>query len=157
MHRKKRRGFTVLGRALKNKRNRDKRYYTIRELMTLTGLSRRQIDYWAAMRLITPSLRNPGVRGGKAASFYSGHEALKVLIFSDVKSRGFSLLQIRQLQRNFVTNGVRLNEAGTYLLTDGVTILYANSDNEVIDILKSNRQMLLVPIQEQAERLKRVA
>jgi len=79
------------------------------------------------------------------------------LIFSDVKSRGFSLQQIRQLQRNFVTNGVELDEAGTYLLTDGVTILYAKNDNEVIDILKSNRQMLLVPIREQVERLKRVA
>jgi len=79
------------------------------------------------------------------------------LIFSDVKSRGFSLQQIRQLQRNFVTNGVELDEAGTYLLTDGVTILYAKNDNEVIDILKSNRQMLLVPIREQVERLKRMA
>jgi DNA-binding transcriptional MerR regulator len=157
MRKKKRIPFTVLGRTLKTKRAQDKRYYTIRELMSLTGLSRRQIDYWASLRLIAPSLRNPGVRGGKPASFYSVREALKVLIFSDVKSRGFSLQQIRQLQRNFVTNEVLLDEVGSYLLTDGVTILYAMNGNEVIDILKSNRQMLLVPIHEQVERLKRVA
>jgi hypothetical protein len=107
--------------------------------------------------LIAPIIRNPGIRGGKPASFYSPSEALKILIFSDVKQRGFSLLQIRQLQRNFDSHDVRLDEAGTYLLTDGVTILYAKSDHEVIDILKSNRQMLLVPIQEQIERLRRVA
>lgn len=133
------------------------RYYTIPELTQLTGLSRRQVDYWATMNLITPSLRDTAIRGGKPASFYSTLEALKILIFSDVKKRGFSLMQIRQLQRNFASNGVRLDEAGTYLLTDGVTIFYANNDNEVVDILKSNRQMLLVPIQEQIERLKKVA
>jgi DNA-binding transcriptional MerR regulator len=134
-----------------------KRHYTIPELSKLTGLTRRQLDYWASLKLITPALRNPAIRGGKPASFYSASEALRVLIFSDVKTRGFSLLQIRQLQRNFDSNDVRLDEAGTYLLTDGVTILYAKSDHEVIDILKSNRQMLLVPIQEQIERLRRVA
>lgn len=147
--------LTVLGRDLRGPRK--KRYYTIPELTKLTGLTRRQVDYWAAMNLITPALRNSSVRGGKPASFYSASEALKILIFSDVKQRGFSLTQIRQLQRNFASNGVRLDEAGTYLLTDGVTIFYAKSHTEVVDILKSNRQMLLVPIHEQLERLKRVA
>jgi DNA-binding transcriptional MerR regulator len=134
-----------------------KRHYTIPELSRLTGLTRRQLDYWASLKLITPIIRNPGIRGGKPASFYSASEALKVLIFSDVKKRGFSLLQIKQLRRNFDSNNLRLDEAGTYLLTDGVTILYAKSDHQVIDILKSNRQMLLVPIKEQIERLRRVA
>ena len=158
MRTKKRRPLTVIRKALGSRVDPQKRYYTIPELTKITNLSRRQIDYWAAMKLIAPSLRNPRVRGGgKPASFYSTSEALKVLIFSDVKARGFSLRQIRQLQRNFATNDVRLDEAGTYLLTDGVTILYAKNDNEVVDILKSNRQMLLVPIQEQIERLKRVA
>ena len=147
--------LTVLKSNLSS--HKEKRHYTIPELAKLTGLTRRQLDYWASLKLITPSLRNEGLRGGKPASFYSTSEALKILIFSDVKQRGFSLLQIRQLQRNFESNEVRLDEAGTYLLTDGVTILYAKSDNEVIDILKSNRQMLLVPNQEQIERLRRVA
>ena len=147
--------LTVVGRPLKNQGN--KRYYTIPELTKLTGLSRRQIDYWAGKNLITPSFRDPSVRGGKPASFYSSSEALKILIFSDVKQRGFSLIQIAQLHRNFETNGVRLDEIGSYLLTDGVSIFYAKNEGEVIDILKSNRQMLLVPIQEQIERLRRVA
>jgi hypothetical protein len=97
------------------------------------------------------------MRGGKPATFYSTAEALKILIFSDVKQRGFSLAQIRQLNRNIAANGIRLHDAGTYLLTDGVTVLYARNNNEVVDILKHNRQMLLVPIQEQIERLKKVA
>ena len=147
--------LTVIDRDLS--RHGKKRYYTIPELTKLTGLTRRQLDYWASEKLITPSLKNPRIRGGKPASFYSPTEALKILIFSDVKRRGFSLIQIRQLQRNFVGNGVTLDEAGTYLLTDGVTIFYARSDTEVIDILKNNRQMLLVPIRDQIERLRRVA
>lgn len=147
--------LAVLRRDLKEQGN--KRYYTIPELTKLTGLSRRQVDYWAANNLITPSLRNSEVRGGKPASFYSASEALKILIFSDLKQRGFSLMQIRQFHRNLAGNGVSLDEAVSYLLTDGVSIFYAKSEGEVIDILKSNRQMLLVPIQEQLERLRRVA
>jgi DNA-binding transcriptional MerR regulator len=138
-------------------RHGNKRYYTIPELTKLTGLTRRQLDYWAVKKLITPTLRYPRIRGGKPSTFYSPTEALKILIFSDVKRRGFSLIQIRQLQRNFVSNLIKLDEVGTYLLTDGVTIFYAKRDTEVIDILKNNRQMLLVPIRDQIERLRSVA
>lgn len=149
------RRLAILGATVK--RQNEKRYYTITELTKLTGLSRRQIDYWTAKNLITPTLRNPGVRGGKPASFYSTAEALKILIFSDVKQRGFSLMQIGQLHENFASNDVRLDEVGTYLLTDGLSIFYASNEGEVIDILKNNGQMLLVPIHEQIERLKIVA
>ena len=158
MKKKKRSGLSVIDSNLRGRAHHGKRYYTIPELTKLTGLTRRQIDYWTEMKLISPSLRHSGARGGgKAASFYSVMEALKVLIFSDVKRRGFSLTQIRQLHRNINSNGLQLHEAGTYLLTDGVTILYATNDNEVVDLLKHNRQMLLVPIREQIERLKKVA
>jgi len=158
MKKRKRISLTVVGSELGRHRNGGKKFYTIPELTKLTGLSRRQVDYWTALRLISPSLRDPDAHGGgKPASFYSTMEALKVLIFSDVKQRGFSLGQIKQLNRNLAVNKVKLDEVGAYLLTDGVTILYASSDNEVVDILKNNRQMLLVPIQEQIERLKQVA
>ena len=150
--------LSVVRPHLTKSRGGKSKYYTIPELTKLSGLSRRQIDYWAGIELISASLKNSGARGGgKPSSFFSTAEALKVLIFSDVKKRGFSLTQIRQLNRNFVVNDIKLDQAGSYLLTDGITILYANSDNEVIDILKNNRQMLLVPIQEQIERLKIVA
>lgn len=158
MKRMKRSGLTVIGVSRNSgRRITARRHYTIPELTKLTGLTRRQVDYWTTLRLITPTLRTPGIRGGKPATFYSTAEALKILIFSDVKQRGFSLTQIRQLNRNIASNGVQLHDAGTYLLTDGVTILYARNNNEVVDILKNNRQMLLVPIQEQIERLKNVA
>jgi hypothetical protein len=45
-----------------------------------------------------------------------------------------------------------------YLLTDGYSVYYANSNNEVTDILKHHRQMLLlVPLREQVEKLKAAA
>jgi len=158
MKKKRTIALSFVGPELGKQRNGTKKYYTIPELTKLTGLSRRQIDYWTSVNLIEPSLRNHAQRGGgKPASFYSTLEALKILIFSDVKQRGFSLTQIRQLNRNIAVNRVKLDQAGAYLLTDGVTILYANSNNEVIDILKNNRQMLLVPIRAQVERLKQVA
>jgi DNA-binding transcriptional MerR regulator len=158
MKKRRRSSLSFVGPELGKHRTGKKKYYTIPELARLTGLSRRQIDYWTELKLIAPSLKNPDAHGGgKPASFYSTLEALKILVFSDVKQRGFSLAQIRQLNRNVAGNGVKLDEVGAYLITDGVTILYASSDNEVVDILKNNRQMLLVPIHEQIEKLKKVA
>lgn len=133
-----------------------KRFYSVPELIRLTGLSRRQIDYWASVGLVGP-LKETKRRGAKPTCFYSAFEALKLLIFSDVKQRGFSLSQIRELQRNLTADNVPIDHFGTYLLTDGITIFYARSETEVVDILKSNRQMLLIPISEQIERLKNVA
>lgn len=158
MKKKTRTALSIIGPDLSARTSKGKRYFTIPELTKLAGLSRRQVDYWVKLDLITPTMQNPRTRGGgKPASFFSRAEALKLLIFSDVNRRGFSVQQIRQLYRNILRSRVRLDEAGSYLLTDSVTILYAKNNSEAIDLLKHNRQMLLIPIQEQLEKLEKVA
>ncbi len=66
--------------------------------------------------------------------------------------------QVQQVTRNLEQQGMRLDESQAYLLTDGYSIYYASNDNEVVDLLKHHRQMLLlVPLQEQIEKLKKAA
>ncbi|MCA1636357.1 MAG: hypothetical protein LC802_22375 [Acidobacteria bacterium] len=70
----------------------------------------------------------------------------------------FTPSQVQKVAHNLEEHGLRLDAPETYLLTDGYSVYYANSDNEVVDILKHNRQMLLlIPIHEQVEKLKRAA
>ena len=103
-------------------------------------------------------MRTPKARAGSPASFYSAEEVVKAMIICDLKRAGFSLRQVQQVTRNLQEHGIRLDTAENYLLTDGYSVYYADSDNEAVDILKHHRQMLLlVPVHEQVEKLKRVA
>ncbi len=135
-----------------------KHLYTAPELMRLTGMSRKNVSYWAKIGLVAPTLRNPNADNGKPALFYSGTEAVKALIVCELRRRGFSLRQVQQVARNLQERGIELYESEAYLLTDGYSVYYAFNDGEVVDVLKHHHQMLLlVPIHEQVAKLQEVA
>jgi DNA-binding transcriptional MerR regulator len=141
-----------------NRRTPNKRLYTVPELLGLTGMTRKQASYWAQINLLGPRMRVPKARAGSPSSFYSAEEVVKAMIICDLKRAGFSLRQIQQVTRNLEEHGIKLDTSENYLLTDGYSIYFASSDNEVVDILKHHRQMLLlVPVHEQIEKLKSVA
>lgn len=135
-----------------------KRLYTVPELLRLTGMSRKQVEYWARVGLLIPSLRQENAKMGQPASFYSAEAMVKALVITDLRRSGFTLRQVQQVARNLEGHGIRLVESRNYLLTDGNSVYYAESDTEVMDILKHCRQMLLlIPIHEQVEKLKQAA
>jgi DNA-binding transcriptional MerR regulator len=135
-----------------------KRLYTVPELVRLTGISRKQVTYWAQIKLLNPVLRKPNTRNGSPSSFYSAKEVVKALIICDLRRAGFSLRQIQQVAQNLEEHGIKLDQSKYYLVTDGYSVYYASSDTEAFDILRHHRQMLLlVPVHEQVERLRAVA
>src|SRR5215813_13241799 len=134
------------------------RHYTVPELLGLACITRKQVEYWSKINLINPVMRDAKALIGRPASFYSATEVVKAMIIADLKRAGFSLRQIQQVARNLEERGIRLDKSENYLLTDGYSVYFASSDNEVIDILKHHRQMLLlVPVHEQIEKLRLVA
>lgn len=134
-----------------------KRLYTVPELMRLTGLTRKQIAYWARIDLVVPTLRDPDAVPGQPASFYAAANLVKALIACELRRRGFTLRQVQQVARNLREDDMHWYRPEAYLLTDGYTVYYAFSDGEVVDVLKHRRQMLLIPIHEQVARLREVA
>lgn len=139
-------------------RNVKKRLYTAPELMRLTGMTRKQITYWAQIGLLQPKLRNPKASPGQPGLFYSAVEIIKALIICYLRRSGFTPRQVQQVAQNLEQQGIRLDESEAYILTDGYSVYYASSNNEVIDLLKHHHQMLLlVPLREQIEKLKKAA
>jgi DNA-binding transcriptional MerR regulator len=146
----------VLSREL---REVGKRFYTVSELIRLSGITRKQATYWAQIDLLRPTMHSPEARGKNPAYFYSTEDAVRALLFCELKRRGFSPSQIKQVSRNLKKDGVRLERAaGIYLLTDGYSVYYAANDHEAVDILRHHRQMLLlVPIHEHVKKLREAA
>jgi DNA-binding transcriptional MerR regulator len=135
-----------------------KHLYTAPELMRLTGMTRKQVTYWARIGLLKPKLRDPKALPGQPGLFYSAVEIIKALIVCDLRRSGFTPRQVQQVAGNLEKQGVRLDKSEASLLTDGYSVYYASNDNEVIDLLKHHRQMLLlVPLREQLEKLKKAA
>jgi DNA-binding transcriptional MerR regulator len=135
-----------------------KRLYTAPELMRLAGMSRKQVSYWAQIDLVTPTFQDPKAAGGRPSLFYSAPEVIKAMIICELKRRGFTLRQVQEVAKNLQESQIDLHESQAYLLTDGYSVYYAFDDGQVVDVLKNHRQqLLLVPIHEHVERLRRVA
>src|SRR5437588_3401246 len=116
-----------------------KQGYTSNEVMALTGITGRQLQWWDERGVVRPE------RQGRNR-IYSMADLAEVTVICELRDKGFSLQRIRKimrfLQREF---GKRLVETVSgaseyHLLTDGTKIYLENSAHEIIDILKNARQ-----------------
>jgi len=117
-------------------------FYTSAEVMLLTGITARQLQYWDERGVVRP------MRQGHKR-LYSLDDLAEISVICDLRDRGFSLQRIRRvmrlLQREFRKRLVdTVSEHGEYhLLTDGHRIYLQSSADQIVDILKNSRQPML--------------
>ncbi len=116
--------------------------FTSREVIALTGITARQLQWWDERGIVVPA------REGHKR-LYSLDDLAEVAILCELRQRGFSLQRVRKvirfLQREL---GKRLVEtvsdgAEYHLLTDGRNLYLEDSAHAVINILKNSRQPIL--------------
>ncbi len=116
--------------------------FTSREVVELTGISARQLQWWDERGIVVPA------RQGRRR-LYSMEDLSEVAVICELRDRGFSLQRVRKvvrfLQHEF---GKRLAEtvSGTsdyHLLTDGRNLYLETSAQQIVDILKNARQPML--------------
>ncbi len=116
--------------------------FTSREVIALTGISPRQLQWWDERRIVTPA------RQGHRRLF-SGEDLAEVAVICELRQRGFSLQRVRKVMRFLQQElGKRLSEtvggaSDYHLLTDGKTLYLETSARQIVDILKNSRQPML--------------
>jgi hypothetical protein len=118
------------------------RQLTSAEVVRLTGITPRQLQWWDERGIVVPQ------RDGRRR-LYSADDVTEIAVLCALRKKGFPLQRVRRimkfLQKEF---GGRLAQAVSsgseyHLLTDGKRIYVENSQSQVIDILKNSRQPLL--------------
>lgn len=116
--------------------------FTSREVVQLTGITARQLQWWDERRIVVPA------RDGRRR-LYSMEDLSEVAVICELRDRGFSLQRVRKvvrfLQHEF---GKRLAETVSgasdyHLLTDGTSLYLETSPQLIVDILKNARQPML--------------
>jgi DNA-binding transcriptional MerR regulator len=116
--------------------------FTSHDVVALTGITPRQLQWWDERGLIVPA------REGHRR-LYSLEDLTEVSVICQLRERGFSLQRVRKvihfLQREF---GKRLVETVSgsseyHVLTDGHSLYLETSARQIVDILKNSRQPLL--------------
>ncbi len=116
--------------------------YTSREVVELTGISARQLQWWDECGIVVP-----GRQGHRR--IFSTEDLAEVAVICELRGRGFSLQKIRKVLRFLQKElGKRLVETVTaaaeyHLLTDGRHIFLEDSARAVVDLLKNARQPML--------------
>ena len=115
------------------------REFTSNDVIALTGISARQLQWWDERGIVAP-----GRRGHRR--IYSWDELVTVAVIRQLRRRGFSLQGMRKvirfLRQEFGTSlAATVRAASEYhLLTDGTHLYLRTSARQVVDLLKNARQ-----------------
>ena len=90
-----------------------KKYYTSHEVIELTGLSGRQLQWWDTHRLFRPAVGTQRTEaGGFTRRRYTPMDVLELQVLADLRRRGLTVAMLRRLLATLhEVFGVRLFEA----------------------------------------------
>ncbi|MHB1325242.1 MAG: MerR family transcriptional regulator [Thermoleophilia bacterium] len=129
--------------------------YNSKTACKLTGITKRQIDYWDSTHLIKPSIQEAGGRG--TVRLYSFEDLVQLAVVKKLKDQGIKLQKIRKsiiyLRKNFPE--VKKPLARLKFITDGETIFILTQDKKVIlDTLARGQLVFSLAIGQIIEALK---
>lgn len=102
----------------------------------ITGITYRQLDYWARTNLVVPSIR--GASGSGSQRLYSFKDILVLKVVKRLLDAGVSLQNIRVAVDHLRRHGVH-DLARITLFSDGTTVYECTSPEEVVDLLQGGQ------------------
>jgi DNA-binding transcriptional MerR regulator len=108
-----------------------------------TGISYRQLDYWARTGLVVPSIRDAS--GSGTQRLYSFRDLVVLKVVKRLLDAGVSLQNIRKAIDVLRSRGVE-DLAGITLISDGATVYECRSPEEVVDLLQGGQGVFGIAI-----------
>ncbi|MFZ2624616.1 MAG: MerR family transcriptional regulator [Propionibacterium sp.] len=109
----------------------------------VSGITYRQLDYWARTGLVTPGIRS--AEGSGTQRLYSFRDILMLKVVKSLLDAGISLQQIRKAVDYLHRRGNQ-ELAGVTILSDGVSVFECTSEHEVFDLLRGGQGMFAIAI-----------
>jgi DNA-binding transcriptional MerR regulator len=110
----------------------------------LTGVTYRQLDYWARTDLVTPSIAAAQGSGSKRTYAYS--EVLEVKVIKSLLTSGVSLNRARQAVE-CLRNSLGADLASTSLVLSDAGSVLARDDGDLVDLLRGGQGVFnIVPM-----------
>ncbi|MGH9384653.1 MAG: MerR family transcriptional regulator [Vicinamibacterales bacterium] len=128
-----------------------KKLYSSREVAQLTGLTARQLQWWAERKLFPPAVPSKKTdAGGYTERRYTPIELLELMVLADLRRRGFTVANIRRLlhvlKTRFKTRLYDSIEGGgtVTLFIDGLDIYARTEAGDLFNVLENPSQPLLM-------------
>ena len=128
-----------------------KKLYSSREVAQLTGLTARQLQWWAKANLFPPAVESHKTEaGGFTERRYTPIELLELMVLADLRRKGFTVARIRKLleilKSRFKTRLYEAIEGGgpVTLFIDGENIYARNQAGDLFSILDNAAQPLMM-------------
>ena len=109
----------------------------------VTGITYRQLDYWARTGLLVPSIRT--ATGSGTPRLYSFRDVLVLRVIKRLLDTGVSLQNVRRAVDHLRERGVEdLSEIT--LMSDGASIFECTTEDEVVDIMRGGQGVFGIAI-----------
>lgn len=114
------------------------------EVCRITGITYRQLDYWARTDFLRPSIAD--ARGSGTKRRYSYHDVIELKVVKRLLDAGVSLQRARRALQ-CLRDDLGSDLASANLVLAGTDSLLAHSDGEVVDLLRGGQGVLnIVPL-----------
>ncbi len=110
--------------------------YRVPAVRQATGVTYRQLDYWARTELVEPSIRSAS--GSGSQRLYSFRDIVVVRVVKRLLDAGVSLQNIRSAVEHLRERGAA-DLASITLVSDGLSVYECTSDDEIIDLLRGGQ------------------
>lgn len=107
----------------------------------ITGITYRQLDYWARTDLVRPSLED--ARGSGTRRRYSYRDLLELKVIKELLDAGIKLENVRTIF-SYLRENLREDVTSANLVIQGSQSVLIRTDGELIDVLKRGQGVLNV-------------
>jgi DNA-binding transcriptional MerR regulator len=108
------------------------------QVCKIVGITYRQLDYWARTELVRPSVMD--ANGSGTQRLYSYRDLVELKVIKQMLDAGISLQSARKAVESL--RGFDEDLASVRIVLQGPTVVLAQSDEQVMDLLRGGQGVL---------------